>query len=89
MNDELSNFLMGAIAVSYGIAALFFFRFWQRTRDRLFALFGVAFGVLSAVRITMFALDVEFNEQGHSLYWMRFVAYALILLAIIDKNRGK
>ena len=89
MNEELNHFLMGAIAVSYAIAALFFFRFWRRTHDRLFVLFGIAFALLSAVRIAMFALDVSVDEREHSLYWVRFVAYAVILIAIIDKNRGK
>jgi hypothetical protein len=89
MNEELNHFLMGAIAVSYAIASLFFFRFWRRTHDRLFVLFGIAFALLSAVRIAMFVLNVPLDESQHSLYWVRFVAYAVILLAIIDKNRGK
>jgi hypothetical protein len=89
MNDELNHFLMGAITVSYAIAALFFVRFWRRTNDRLFAMFGIAFALLSVVRIAMFVLDVPLDESKHSIYWVRFVAYALILAAIIDKNRGK
>ena len=33
--DEL---LTGAIATTFGVAGLFFLRFWRATRDRLFGL---------------------------------------------------
>jgi hypothetical protein len=88
MNNDLNTFLMGAIAVSYFIAALFFLRFWRRTHDRLFVMFSIALGLLSIVRIAMFVFH-ETREHHHELYWVRFVAYLLILLAIIDKNRSK
>jgi hypothetical protein len=87
MNDDLNNFLMGAIAVAYATVSLFFARFWYRTGDRLFILFAISFGLLSAIRVGLFAFD-DISED-HVLYWLRFAAYVLILVAIIDKNRGK
>lgn len=82
---SLNHFMMGAIAVAYAIAALFFFRFWVKTRDRLFIMFGVSFALLGLIRVGIFSLGED--EHHYYLYWFRFAAYALILLAIIDKNR--
>jgi hypothetical protein len=82
--DEFNDFLKGAIAMGYATAALFFLRFYWRTRDRLFVMFAAAFLVLGAIRIGM----VVWHDpmEHHFLYWLRFVAYLLILVAIIDKN---
>jgi hypothetical protein len=84
MNLEL--FVMGAIAMGTAIAALFFLRFWRDTGDRLFAMFAVAFLLLGVTRLGS-ALSEEFSESQTQWYWMRFAAFLLILLAIIDKNR--
>lgn len=80
------SFLSGAIVFGYAIAGLFFFRFWKRTADRLFVMFAIAFWLLGAIRlaITMFKV-----EEDHYLYWIRLVAYLLILAAIVDKNWRK
>lgn len=78
--------ILGAIAMASAIAALFFLRFWRETRDRLFAFFALAFFILALSRIGL----VQFydpSEKGEAMYWVRFLAFALILLAIWDKNR--
>lgn len=82
-----STFLNGAIALGHVIAGLFFFRFWHRTRDRLFLWFAIAFALLGAIRVGMEGFG-EPNEE-HFLYWFRLVAYLLILVAIVDKNLRK
>lgn len=84
---EFNAFLRGFIAMGYLVAGLFFLRFYTRTRDRLFLLFCVAFWLLGMLRAAML-LVVDPMEQ-HYLYWLRLVAYLLILTAIIDKNRPK
>lgn len=79
---------VGAIAMGYAVAGLFFLRFWRKTRDRLFALFALAFIVLTLNRIG----SVAFTEAGGAadhVYWVRFAAFALILTAIVDKNRPR
>jgi hypothetical protein len=81
-------FLMGAIAMAWGVAALFFLKFWRETRDRLFLIFAVAFGLLGAARVIMAALE-EPQDEHSNLYWLRLAAYLLILIAIIDKNRPR
>ena len=83
----MNAFLLGAIAVSYAIAGLFFLRYWHRSRDRLFALFAVAFWILAANR-TAFALLDPASRTASYLYLVRLVAFLVVLVAIIDKNRS-
>lgn len=82
--DEFNDFLKGAIAMGYAVAALFFLRFYWRTSDRLFVMFAASLLLLGAIRFGM----VVWHDpmEHHYLYWLRFVAYLLILIAIIDKN---
>lgn len=81
---ELNDFLKGAIAAGYGVAGLFFLRFYWRTKDRLFIVFCAALWMLALIRLGTVLLA---DPQEHQfLYWFRLVAYLLILGAIIDKN---
>jgi len=77
----------GAIAMGFCVAGLFFLRFWRDTGDRLFALFALAF-ILMAVSRAYFALT-ESPDAGEDRYWVRFAAFAIILVAILDKNRSR
>jgi len=79
----------GAIAMGFGVAGLFFLRSWRRTGDRLFALFALAFLVLAANRVGLAGYGVYWTGRGDNLYWVRLFAFGLILLAILDKNRGR
>jgi hypothetical protein len=83
--DPISS---GAIAMGFAVAALIFLRFWRDTRDRLFAFFALAFLVLAVNRLGT-GLYPEFAERGDHLYWVRFFAFLMILLAIVDKNRTR
>jgi len=79
----VNDFLQGAITMASATVSLFFFRYWRTTRDRLFALFGAAFALLAANWLMTSALP-RFVTQAHAL---RFAAFLLIALAVIDKNR--
>ena len=97
MNDFLSNFnqfvhrfdlfIVGAVAMGHWVAGLFFLRFWYKTRDRFFAFFALAFWILGLNRV--FMVLYEDLTEHHFVYWVRLVAYVVILLAILDKNRSK
>jgi hypothetical protein len=76
---------VGAIAAGYAVAGVFFLRFWRDTRDRLFALFAVALFVLAANRVVGGLVPPPHRDP---VYWVRFAAFAVLLLAIIDKNRS-
>ena len=67
------------------IAALFFYQFWLKTKDRLFGIFASAFAILSAERII--PISSQFTSERHvALYVLRLIAFLLILYAIVDKN---
>jgi len=81
----MSNVILGAIAMASLVAALFFVRFWRDTRDRFFLLFAVAFALDAVTRLTLGLSDVS-AEHEPLFYIARLVTFALILIAIIDKN---
>jgi hypothetical protein len=81
----MSAFISGATAMAYLVAALLFVRYWREARERLFAMFALAFGVLCANRILL-VLVAEAHEARSWFFLVRLVAYLLILAAIIDKN---
>jgi hypothetical protein len=83
----LYNFLAGAVTFGFLVSALFFLRFWRSTRDGLFMAFALAFGLLGVVQATL-ALGNIPTEERYSVYLLRLAAFALILFAIMRKNRS-
>jgi hypothetical protein len=82
----MEQFLMGAIAMASIVAALFFLRFWRDTGDRLFLIFSASFLLLAVTRVGLVLSQAR--QEGNTLwYWVRLVAFILILVAIVDKNR--
>jgi len=82
----MDNLMLGGIAAGSLVAGLFFFRFWRQTRDRFFLLFAISFWLEAANR-TAFGLLPYPDEDEPFFYLVRLVSYALILLAIWQKNR--
>lgn len=82
----MEEFMMGAIAMGSAIAALFFLRFWRETGDRLFVMFSISFLLLGITRVGLL-LSPDATEGETHWYWVRLVAFLLILVAIVDKNR--
>lgn len=80
----MTAFVAGALTIGYLVVALFFLRFRLESGDRLFSIFSAAFLLLAVQR---FALFYYGNEAGLWLYTLRLLAFALILFAVIDKNR--
>jgi hypothetical protein len=77
--------ITGASVVASVAIALFFLRFWQQTRDRLFLIFALAFAVFAANRVLLSALGDE-SEAQTIVYFARALTFFLIALAIVDKN---
>jgi hypothetical protein len=84
---RMNEVLLGAAAMGGAIAALFFVRFWLQTRDRLFLMFAIAFAIDALMRVTL-ALATVPDEKEPFFYLGRLFSFSLIVLAIIDKNRG-
>jgi xanthine/uracil permease len=86
MNQALLNqFLLGAVVMACGVAGLFFIRFWRKTRERLFAIFAVAFWTLGLNWLALAFINKD--EVRTLLYVVRLAAFLLILYGILDKNR--
>jgi hypothetical protein len=79
------TFVSGAIAMGFSLAALFFLRFWRRSRDQLFAAFAVAFVLLAANQALGSFIDLGREELGW-VWLLRVAAFLLIIAAIIRKN---
>ncbi len=82
----LRTLLAGAVSMAALVAALFFLRFWLRTRDRFFLLFSVAFAIYAASQFILGIADVSEFEPFY--YLPRLVTFALIVVAVVDKNRA-
>lgn len=82
MIDLMSGLLVALDAV----AGLFFLRFWYTSRDRLFALFGAAFWILAIQRVLLSITRSVFEDQA-IFYTLRLLAFVIIIVAIVDKNR--
>lgn len=86
--DRWVIFLQGILAAGYGVASLFFLRFWRRSRDRFFLFFSLAFAALmiQAAALTVMGLS---ESSRTSLYGLRAIAFMLIVVALIVKNRRR
>jgi hypothetical protein len=79
-------FLQAVSATAAWAIGLFFFRFWRQTHDRLFALFGIAFWLL-ALSWSLLAISGITDERRPYVYAIRLLAFLLIIVATVDKNR--
>lgn len=82
----INGFLLGIIATSSLTAGIFFLRFWRDTRDSLFLTFAIAF-IAEGLNRTAMLLLKQPNEGSPWIYVVRFFAFLLILVGIVNKNR--
>lgn len=83
----MNEFLSGMAAALCLVAGLFFLRFWRKTRDRFFAFFAASFWLMAVHRFVNVILR-DTNEHLVAVYSIRLIAFVLILVAIVDKNRA-
>jgi heme A synthase len=79
------EFLSGVVTAGYLVAAGFFWRFFRKTRDRLFAAFTAAF-ILFALNQALLGLFQVSTEPESLVYVLRILGFVAILAAILDKN---
>lgn len=85
MTGNLVSVLAGATAMASLVAALFFLKFWRRTKDSFFLLFAAAFAIDALGRF-MLAV-VQLSDIAEPIYFLhRLVMFAIIALAIAKKN---
>jgi hypothetical protein len=80
-------FLNGVAACASLVAGVLFLRFWRETSDRLFLWFALAFWMFAANWTGVIILQPP-QEARHWFYMLRLVGFALILAAVIEKNRA-
>ena len=83
----ITQFLLGGVVMGCVVAGLFFLRFWRKTRDPLFMAFALAFALLGSGQAILALANIS-TEERSSLFLIRLTAFALILFAILRKNRG-
>lgn len=82
----MTDLLAGGAALASGAVGLFFVRYWQTSRDRLFLAFAVAFLIFGANRVVL-ALSDRDSEDLLGVYSLRLAAFLVIIVAIVDRNR--
>ena len=83
----LYDFLSGMLVGGFIMAALFFLRFWKRTREALFMFFAGAFLLLGAGQALLALTGLPVEERSW-IYLIRLAAFLLILIGIFSKNRA-
>jgi hypothetical protein len=67
---------------------LFFLRFWKDTGDRFFLFFAVSL-LIEGVNYAALGFSNDPNEGRPFFYFVRFLWFLLILIAIVQKNMIK
>lgn len=88
MTGSLIPLLQMTSATLALIVGLFFMRFWRDSADRLFGFFGAAFWLL-AISWTLLAMYSPTDEARPYIFAIRLLAFLLIIVAVLDKNRGR
>jgi uncharacterized membrane protein len=81
-----ADLISGGTVVAGLVIALFFLRYWRQSHDRLFLMFAGGFLTFALSRLILAFLE-EDDEGRVFVYTLRLLAFVLILVAIIDKNR--
>lgn len=85
MSDELHPFLNGAFVVASGAVAFFYWRYWSRTNERLFAILAAAFLMLAVERAVLGFFPPAY-EGRHLIFLVRLLAFLAIIVGVVDKN---
>ena len=86
-SEALYNFFLSGVAIHCWIVSLVFFLFWKKSRDKFFCIFAIAFAVLGIERLILILRDPS-AESSPQIYLIRSLAYLLIIIGIIQKNKA-
>lgn len=81
-------FCYGVAFACAATAATFFLRFFHATRDPLFAWFAAAFAVLGLHWAALVGANPA-TEARPYYYLVRLLAFVMIIVATVQKNRAR
>jgi hypothetical protein len=83
----MQQFIFGSLVMACLIVGTFFLRFWRKSKDRLFVFFAGTFWLLG---LNWLALAFTKKEEPETvLYVIRLIAFVLLIVGILDKNRAR
>lgn len=89
-------FLYGIRVATFFFSGVFFLKFWKASKDRFFLLFCSACWLLAlecVIAVRLLAEDsqifLQVTETSARVYFMRLLAFILIIAAIVEKNRSQ
>ena len=82
----MGEFSSGLLTMGFLVAALFFLKFWARTRDLLFMAFAIAFALFAAEQ-GLVAIALVAREERTWFYLLRLCGF-LLIIAGIGSERG-
>ena len=84
----MDQFLSGAVVMGFAVASLLFLSYWRRTRQSLFLTFAASFTLMAINHAWLAVTDIPVEDRS-PLFLLRLLAFALIIVAIVQSNRGK
>ena len=82
-------FFSGFTSAGFLVAAVFFARYWSRTREPLLGVFAAAFALIGMNNAIIGLADIPREAQSR-VYLVRLAAFVLIIVGIVWTNlRGR
>lgn len=84
--------LSGITTATFAASGIFFLKFYRTSRDPFYLLFCLSCWLLSIERLAILIFIGPAQTNGESSPWVyliRLVAFLLIAIAIINKNRNR
>lgn len=81
------HFLYGAVVMGFAVASLLFLSYWRRTRQSLFLTFAASFFLLAVNYLSLAVTQIPVEERS-PLFLIRLLAFALLIVGIVQSNRG-
>lgn len=79
------DFMSGILGMGFVVCALFFTRFWMRSRDSLFLAFAACFFLLALGQALTTLLGLP-QEERTWIYFLRLAGFSIVIVAIMVKN---
>lgn len=94
---NIVEFISGIYMATFAASGIFFLKFWRASRDRFFLYFCLACWLLSFERVALLFVEGGYSalptaasgEARSYVHIIRMLAFALILIAVIRKNRAR